>query len=50
VPNPVGAARPPQMPLVTGLPTGGGNPLGANPANLAGNVSLSSGRKRPPGF
>jgi|GEM_PF-185707 len=50
VPNPVGAARPPQMPLVTGLPTGGGNPLGANPANLAVNVSLSSGRKRPPGF
>ena len=50
VPQPAGGARPPQMPLVTGLPSGGGNPLGANPAGQSGNVSLSSGRKRPPGF
>ncbi len=49
VPQPAGGARPAQMPLVTGLPSGGGNPLGA-PAGIQGNVSLSSGRKRPPGF
>jgi len=50
VPQPAGAARPAQMPLVTGLPSGGANPFAANPAGQPGNVSLSSGRKRPPGF
>ena len=48
--EPAGAARPAQMPLVTGLPSGGAHPFAANPAGQPGNVSLSSGRKRPPGF
>ena len=50
VPQPAGAARPAQMPLVRGLPSGGAHPFAANPAGQPGNVSLSSGRKRPPGF
>ena len=49
VPQPAGGPRPSQTPMVSGLPRGGDNPLGGNPAGLPGNVSLSSGRKRPPG-
>jgi hypothetical protein len=50
VPQPAGGSRPTMTPLVSGLPAGGGQPLGAPAPAQPGNVSLSSGRKRPSGF